>query len=100
MYYLRNGKEQWVVQQLLKKEYINEFILIKVKYGILEVNPGPGRYDPNIKPVKAKAPTYFFGEKMKTNSLMNMTGTNEQVGPATYGIGKFCVVFEFITFNL
>ena len=52
------------------------------------MNPGPGRYDPNIKPTREKAPTYFFGEKMKTNSLMNMTGTNEQVGPATYGIGN------------
>jgi hypothetical protein len=38
--------------------------------------------------VREKAPTYYFGEKMKSNALMNMTGTNEQVGPATYPVGN------------
>lgn len=63
-------------------------IKIKVKYSIQEVNPGPGRYDPSLKFAKKREPTYYFGEKLKSNSLMNQTGTSDKVGPATYDIFK------------
>ena len=31
---------------------------------------------------------------MKSNALMNLTGTNEQVGPATYPVGKLFNYFK------
>lgn len=59
-----------------------------MKNEFLEVNPGPGRYDPNIKLTREHAPTYFFGEKTKSNALMNQTSTNEMVSPTSYPIER------------
>lgn len=51
-----------------------------------EGNPGPGRYDSSIKPIKSKAPAYHLGEKTNFNSLNLLTGTNDLVGPGTYDV--------------
>lgn len=58
----------------------------RIKYEIREQYPGPGRYDPNIKPTKAKPPEYYFGEKGNITCLRNITGTSEKVGPSTYKV--------------
>lgn len=51
---------------------------------IIEKTPGPGRYDPNFKPVVRKSPSCVLGIKLKDNILLNSTGTGPNVGPLTY----------------
>jgi len=58
----------------------------RIKYDFKENVPGPGRYEPNIIPVKPKDPAYFLGEKTNYNSLNLQTGTNELVGPGLYDV--------------
>jgi hypothetical protein len=58
----------------------------RIKYDFREGIPGPGRYEPDIKPIKTKAPAYYLGEKTNFNSLNLLTGTNDIVGPGTYNV--------------
>jgi hypothetical protein len=58
----------------------------RIKYDFREGVPGPGRYEPNIKPIKQKAPAYYLGEKSNYNSLNLQIGTNDLVGPGKYGV--------------
>lgn len=58
----------------------------RIKYDFREGVPGPGRYEPDIKPVKPKQPAYYLGEKTNFNSLKILTGTNEIVGPGQYDV--------------
>lgn len=46
--------------------------------------PGPGRYEAKLDAIKKKAPSYYLGEKIQSNSLKLMVGTNKDVGPGTY----------------
>jgi hypothetical protein len=58
----------------------------RIKYDFREGVPGPGRYEPDLKPIREKAPAYFLGEKNNFNSLNLMTGTNDIVGPGAYDV--------------
>jgi hypothetical protein len=58
----------------------------KINYKVKEDIPGPGRYDPDVRVVKTKPPSYYLGEKAKYNSLNLLVGTNEIVGPGTYKV--------------
>ncbi len=60
----------------------------RVKYDFREGVPGPGRYEPEVKSIKKKAPAYFLGEKANFNSLNLITGTNDIVGPGAYDVLK------------
>jgi hypothetical protein len=58
----------------------------RIKYDYREEVPGPGRYEPQIKNVVQRAPSYYLGEKSNFNSLNLNTGTNEVVGPGAYDV--------------
>jgi hypothetical protein len=58
----------------------------RIKYDFREGVPGPGRYEPDIKPIKNKAPAYYLGEKSNNNVLNLQIGTNEIVGPGKYDV--------------
>ncbi len=58
----------------------------RIKYDFREGVPGPGRYEPDLKPIKQKAPAYFLGEKNNVNSLNLQTGTTDIVGPGAYDV--------------
>ena len=58
----------------------------RIKYDYREGVPGPGRYEPDVKNVKKKAPAYFLGEKTNFNSLNLLIGTNENVAPGEYEV--------------
>ncbi len=58
----------------------------RIKYDYKEDVPGPGRYEPDIKPVTQRAPAYYLGEKSNVTSLNLMIGTNEVVGPGAYDV--------------
>lgn len=60
----------------------------RIKFDFREGTPGPGRYEPNIRPVRPKSPCYFMGEKTNSNTLKLMTGTNELVAPGTYDVAN------------
>ena len=52
--------------------------------------PGPGNYNPILKQVKKRPPSYFLGEKNSELSIKLMVGTNDKVGPGSYVTeGKF-----------
>ena len=58
----------------------------KIKYDFRERSPGPGRYDPIIRLTKPHAYNYIIGEKLKTLTFKNLSGTNEVVGPSSYKV--------------
>lgn len=60
------------------------FVTNQIKYDFREGNPGPGRYEPDILPIKEKAPAYFLGEKSNIDVLQIVVGTNPQIGPGAY----------------
>ena len=46
--------------------------------------PGPGRYSPEIAPIKNKAPEYIMGERNANYIQFLKFGTNQDVGPGSY----------------
>ena len=60
----------------------------RIKFEIKENFPGPGRYEPEVKATKVRAPSYYLGEKGNITSLKNITGTNEHVGPGKYKVAE------------
>lgn len=58
----------------------------RVKYDFREKTPGPGRYEPQIKAVRPKTPSYFIAEKTNASSIKMQTGTTEKVGPGAYRV--------------
>ena len=60
----------------------------RIKYDFREGVPGPGRYEPDIKIVRPKTPSYYLGEKTNSYSLKLFTGTTDMVAPWTYKVEK------------
>ncbi len=58
----------------------------RIKYDFKEGVPGPGRYEPNVQPVKPKNPAYILGEKATNHALDLQIGTNALVGPGHYDV--------------
>ena len=59
----------------------------KTSYNFREKTPGPGRYEPSLRLVRAKTPSYYVGEKTNGSSIKLLTGTNPNVGPGKYKVG-------------
>ena len=69
----------------VNKYTINLYLFnYQIKYDFREGNPGPGRYEPEIQPIKKKAPAYFLGEKSNNDVLKLHVGTNDLIGPGAY----------------
>ena len=51
-------------------------------------NPGPGSYNPDIKPTRERSPEYSFKGKT-TNPNHSLSGTGPQLGPGFYKLKEY-----------
>ena len=52
-------------------------------------NPGPGTYDPEIRPTRERSPEYSFQGPHRASGVNSFTGTGPQLGPALYKLKEY-----------
>lgn len=68
----------------------------KLNKTVGEKSPGPGRYNPNMKSIKPKYPSYLIAEKLPDLRLFEKhRGTNYDVSPCSYELANKADVHKF-----